>query len=73
MYGGMASGVYSKSLVNTFLQLASKGYNIEYADIYNESLITRARNALTHLFLKSDAEYLLFIDADQSFRPEDVV
>jgi hypothetical protein len=72
MYGGMASGIYNKSLLKTFLYLTEKGYKLQYADLYNESLITRARNALTHLFLKSECEYLLFIDADQSFLPEDV-
>jgi hypothetical protein len=42
-------------------------------DLYNESLITRARNLLTHAFLKSDYDFLLFIDADQSFEPEDII
>ena len=72
MYGGMASGIYTKSLLESFIYLSQKGYTVKYADLYNESLITRARNTLTHLFLKSDCEYLLFVDADQSFLGEDI-
>jgi hypothetical protein len=40
--------------------------------MFNESLITRARNALAHQFLKSDATHLFFIDADIKFEAVDV-
>lgn len=72
MYGGMASGIYTKSLLESFIYLSQKGYTVKYADLYNESLITRARNTLTHLFLRSNCDYLLFVDADQSFLGEDI-
>jgi hypothetical protein len=72
MYGGMTSGIYNKSLLNTVIELKDSGYEVKYEDLYNESLITRARNTLTHLFLKSNYEYLLFIDSDQSFIAEDI-
>ncbi len=35
--------------------------------ITNESLITRARNELTRLFLEKGFDYLMFIDADISY------
>jgi hypothetical protein len=40
--------------------------------MFNESLITRARNALAHNFLKTDCTHLMFIDADIRFNPGDI-
>ncbi len=73
MYGGMCAGAFAKSLVNTMNILGKAGIEVSFIDLYNESLITRARNTLTHMFLQSKSDYLLFIDADQTFRPGDIV
>lgn len=73
MYGGMCHGSYAKSLFNTMKFLLDKGYEIQYRDMYNNSLVTEARDLFTALFLKSNYDYLFFIDADQSFKPEDVL
>lgn len=72
MYGGMCSGIYAESLAKSIKGLIDLGYNINYCPLYNESLITRARNILTEVFLRTDNDYLLFIDADQSFEYEDI-
>lgn len=72
MYGGQCTGVFAKSLANTMIAFAGSDVEISFIDIYNESLITRARDTLTHMFLDTDSDYLLFIDADQSFRPKDI-
>lgn len=73
MYGGMCSGEYAKSLMTEVSVIVAAGFEVTYANTSNESLITRARNMLTHKFLVSDADYLLFIDADQSFRAQDIL
>lgn len=73
MYGGQCTGLFTKSLVQAMAELSEAGLEVSFIDIYNESLITRARNTLTHMFLALDSDYLLFIDADQSFRTKDIL
>lgn len=73
MYGGQCTGVFAKSLANSVVALKEAGIDVAFIDLYNESLITRARNTLTHIFLTNKSDYLLFIDADQSFRAEDII
>ncbi len=69
MYGGVCHGIFLKSVMALMNNLRARGHEVVYQDLYNESLITRARNSLTEIFLRSDSEVLLFIDADQGFDP----
>jgi hypothetical protein len=73
MYGGMCHGSYAKSVFNTMKFLLDNGIEVQYRDMYNNSIITEARDLFTQIFLKSECDYLFFIDADQSFKPEDVL
>lgn len=73
MYGGNCSGVFTKSLFALIDLLRANGHEVMYYDLYNESLITRARNTLTAAFLKTDATHLLFIDADEGFAAEGIL
>jgi len=72
MYGGNCSGIFAESLALAVKGLIDLGYNVKYCPLYNESLITRARNILSEVFLREEADYMLFIDADQSFDYNDV-
>lgn len=67
MYGGMCNGNYVAGLINTLNTMRSMGVPVFWAQITNESLITRARNELARLFLEKGLDYLMFIDADISF------
>jgi hypothetical protein len=73
MYGGMTTGVYVQSLINMVGQFSAMGHKVSCAFMFNESLIQRARNNMAHQFLKSEADYLFWIDADIKFRPEDAL
>lgn len=73
MYGGNCKGVYADSLINLIFQLSQRGHQVRYLKIYNESLITRARNTLVKQFLTTEDEALLFIDSDHAFDVSDVI
>jgi hypothetical protein len=67
MYGGMCTGAYVQGLLQATVQLDVAGYNMVWAHLSNESLITRGRNELVRMFLERDDDYLMFIDADIGF------
>jgi hypothetical protein len=70
MYGGMCTGHYVQGLLMTMNKMREVGVNVAWCQIMNESLITRARNELARVFLESDHDYLMFIDADIGFDSE---
>jgi len=73
MYGGMCHGLYTKSLMDTTSVCMQHGLQLQIYYMFNESLITRARNYCVANFLKSDADYLLFIDSDIAWNAMDLV
>lgn len=73
MYGGMCAGFYTQAIIQLLTTCQSNGVDADFSFMFNESLITRARNSLTHSFLKTDCSHLMFIDADINFRASDVI
>jgi hypothetical protein len=73
MYGGMAHGLYIKACLDLQNVMGKYGVETKFSFLFNESLITRARNYLVDEFLRSDCTHMLFIDADVHYNAQDVV
>lgn len=73
MYGGQCAGMYARSIAD--LSAACARYNIplQLYYLFNESLITRARNYCVDEFMRSGATHMMFIDSDIGFNPTDVL
>ncbi len=67
MHGGQCSALYVQGLLLTMQRLQQLGVGMAWCQVTSDALITRARNELVRLFLASDNDLLLFIDADQGF------
>lgn len=72
MYGGQCGGAYTKSSTELARFATHHGLDVRFHYLFNESLITRARNYLVDEFMRSDCTHLMFIDSDISFDPRDV-
>ena len=72
MYGGLCTGFYVQSMLMSQGALNTAGHTAIASFIQNESLIDRARNALTKGFLMSDCTHMMFIDADIRWNPADI-
>jgi hypothetical protein len=73
MYGGQCHGMYTKSSIDLAKMLQHYGIENRFFYLFNESLITRARNYCVDEFMRSDYTHLLFIDSDIGFDPNDVI
>jgi len=73
MYGGQCAGMFAKSTADLSAMCTSYGIPLQFYYLFNESLITRARNYCVDEFMRSEAEHLMFIDSDIGFNPQDVI
>lgn len=73
MYGGNCAGMFAKSVSDLAVLCTKYGVGIQEFFLFNESLITRARNYCVDEFLRSDCTHLMFIDSDIGFDPNDVI
>jgi hypothetical protein len=73
MYGGQCAGMYTRSIADLSAFCARYQIPLQLYYLFNESLITRARNYCVDEFMRSDASHLMFIDSDIGFNPQDVI
>ena len=74
MYGGNCVGMFSKACIDLATMCANYGVETRFFFIFNESLITRARNYLVDEFLRAEGfTHLMFIDSAIHFDPRDVL
>ena len=73
MYGGQCNGAFTRSMCDLTAIAAQYGIELRSYFLFNESLITRARNYCVDEFLRSGFSHMLFIDSDIGFNPQDVI
>lgn len=73
MYGGACAGMYTRSISDLAAVCAKYQIQLQLYFLFNESLITRARNYCVDEFMRSGATHLMFIDSDIGFNPQDVI
>lgn len=74
MYGGQCAGMFCKSTNDLSALAMHYGIEVKYYYLFNESLITRARNYCCDEFMRNeDFTHMLFIDSDIGFDANDVI
>jgi hypothetical protein len=73
MYGGQCTGMFARSVADLSAICTHHGIRLRMYYLFNESLITRARNYCCDEFMRDDSTHLLFIDSDIGFNPNDVL
>lgn len=73
MYGGVCAGMFARSIADLSAICAQNGIPLQMYFLFNESLITRARNYCCDEFMRSPSQHLMFIDSDIGFDPRDVL
>jgi hypothetical protein len=73
-YGGLVTDQYFLSMFRLSQVLIQHGIKFRITTLRNESLIPRARNILTAMFMEDkNSTHLMFIDADIEFDPDSVI
>jgi hypothetical protein len=73
MYGGQCAGMFARSVADLSALCTHYGIQVRFYFLFNESLITRARNYCADEFMRSGDTHLMFIDSDIGFNANDVI
>lgn len=74
MYGGQCAGMFTRSIADLSALCTYHQIPLQMYFLFNESLITRARNYCVDEFVnRSQAYHFMFIDSDIGFNPQDVL
>lgn len=73
MYGGQCAGLFQRAVQELSILLTRAKVPFQPEVLFNESLITRARNYVSDAFMRSDCTHLLFLDSDIGFNAHDVM
>lgn len=73
MYGGQCYGVFTRAIAETITLFNSRGLQVQFYTLLNESLVTRSRTYAADEFMRSDCTHMLFIDSDIGFNAQDVL
>jgi len=73
MYGGQCAGMFARSIADLSALCTHYGIQVRFYFLFNESLITRARNYCADEFMRSGDTHLMFIDSDIGFNANDVI
>ena len=71
-YGGQVFAPHMKSCLALASELSEQGVDFDWLIRWNESLVHRARMGMTKAFLDTDYKYMMWLDADIEFTPDDV-
>jgi hypothetical protein len=73
-YGGQMSELTGVGLFKTAQQLSRQDIRVSLLTVGNESMICRARSKIFNYFYhRTDADKIIFIDADIQFVPDDIL
>lgn len=74
IYGSLESR-FAFSLIEAIGRFtkSNPGFDVQMTPLIGDSLVCRARNSLTRLFMESDCTHMLFIDSDLTFSPEQII
>ena len=73
MYGGQCAGMFARSIADLSSLCTHYGIQVRFYFLFNESLVTRARNYCADEFMRSGDTHMLFIDSDIGFNAQDVI
>lgn len=73
MYGGQCMGSFARGVADLSALCVRWEIPLQIYYLFNESLITRARNYSVDEFMRSNMSHMMFIDSDIGFKADDVI